>query len=189
MFIPIETQRNKLKMETYTCTDCDNDHYVLLSDFVTMFWVHKNPYFLQRVKSGMTSNAEIKKASDKITMHEEKYTKERRKLNKLRIKRQKLASFTSTFSCGVVLENQAIQTQNSLRTLNEAQIDLAVEFLKKTEIDKADLLMKKCRKWFEFKLTRLFYKIDNIMEKNYLRCLCQRDAPWRSDATWKDVFL
>lgn len=146
-------------METYTCTECDSDHYFLLSDFVTMFWLDKNPYFLQRVKSVTTSDAELKKTRDKVTMHEEKYTKERRKLNQLRIKRTKLASFTSSFSCGVVLENQGLKVYDCLCRLNDAQIDLAVEFLKNAETDKADLIMEKCRKWFELRLFRFLEKM------------------------------
>ena len=61
-------------METYACAECDNDHYKLWSDFATMIWIHKNSYFLQRIKSGVTIKARVKKVNEKVVMLEKEYT-------------------------------------------------------------------------------------------------------------------
>ena len=140
---PIHSQRHqklKIKMETYVCADCGNDHHLVWSDFATMFWVHKNPYYLKRVKPATTSKSKIRKAIEKMTLYEEKYTKELKKFNEFRGKRH---------GPQLLSENQCQRAQNSLQKLNGAQVDLAIEFLKNAEIDNADSLMEKCRKCFE----------------------------------------
>ena len=79
-----------------------------------------------------------------MNTQEKKYAKELNKLLNTRPAR------------GVVFENQYHRTANSLECFNNAQIDLAVEFLKSSEIEKADSLMAKCRKlFFCFKLLSL----------------------------------
>ena len=128
-------------METYTCAECENDHYKIWSDFATMIWVHKNSCFSRHIESLMTTKARIKKAKGKMATMKNKYTEEFRKMQK---KIPSCQLFNNRPA--LAIENQAVRLTQKVEKLTAARIELAIELLKDRQIEKADKLIEACRK-------------------------------------------
>ena len=96
-----------------------------------LIWVHINPYFSRRIKSGPTTEIKIRKLSDKSNALQTKYEK---LLSKLSLK-----NIRTTIAIEALFE-----------TFMESRITLVIEYLRFGKADLADELMENCRYGFTF---------------------------------------
>ena len=112
-------------MLTYHCSDCDSDHYCEWNDFLTLIWVHRDPFYDYRTQQLTTTMPKIVRMKKRLA-----------KLNK-QAKRQ----LTQASNATIVTMGKTVGESNDLL------MEIAIEYLKFGNVEKSLAYVNQIRSW------------------------------------------